>query len=64
SHYARGDEIGYFQHGSTIIVFATADYRFCENTATGARIQMGQALLTLSADKTSTIPMPPQEQQP
>lgn len=63
SHYARGDEIGYFQHGSTIIVFATADYQFCENITTGARIQMGQALLALSADTTSTTPMPPQEQQ-
>lgn len=64
SHYAKGDEIGYFQHGSTIIVFATANYRFCENIATGSRIQMGQALLALPADTSPTKPMSLQEQQP
>ena len=43
--FDKGDELGYFQHGSTIILFATADYHFCDNIRTGERIQMGSALL-------------------
>ena len=44
--FAKGDEMGHFQHGSTIIVFATRNYALCDNIATGATIRMGQALLT------------------
>lgn len=43
--YAKGEELGYFQHGSTIILFATANYAFCEGVQTGKRIAMGEALL-------------------
>lgn len=41
----KGDELGYFQHGSTIILFASGDHTFCADTETGSRVQMGQALL-------------------
>ena len=41
----KGDEMGYFQHGSTIILFATSNYRVCEGVTTGIRINMGQPLL-------------------
>ena len=44
--YRRGDELGYFQHGSTIILFATDHYELQRGITTGQRIQMGQALLT------------------
>ena len=44
--FGKGDELGYFQHGSTIILFATADYQFCDGIRTGERIQMGEALLS------------------
>lgn len=43
--FNKGDEMGYFQHGSTIIVFANQKFRFNENIHTGDSIQMGQALL-------------------
>lgn len=43
--FSKGDEMGYFQHGSTIILFATNNYQFCEGIATGQRVNMGQALL-------------------
>ena len=46
AHYRKGDEMGYFQHGSTILLFATADHRLCEGVASGKRISMGQALLS------------------
>lgn len=47
--FRKGDELGYFQHGSTIILFATSDYQFCDGIARGERIQMGQALLSIPA---------------
>jgi len=49
AHYDKGEELGYFQHGSTIIVFATADHALCEGVEAGRRINMGEALLTRNA---------------
>lgn len=43
--FGKGDELGYFQHGSTIILFAASDYNFCDGISSGERIQMGSALL-------------------
>jgi phosphatidylserine decarboxylase len=44
--FNKGDEMGYFEHGSTIILFATANYELCKGITTGTRINMGQAILT------------------
>lgn len=44
--FSKGDEMGYFQHGSTIILFATANYEFCEEIKNGTPIKMGQALMS------------------
>lgn len=44
--FNKGDEMGYFQHGSTIILFATSNYSFCEGIETGAAVKMGQPLLS------------------
>lgn len=46
SEYEKGDEIGYFHHGSTIILFATNHYRLCDGVKEGAQIKMGLPLLT------------------
>ena len=43
--FRKGDEIGYFQQGSTIILFATRNYALCDDIETGATIRMGRALL-------------------
>ena len=43
--YSKGDEMGYFQHGSTIILFATGNHTLCDDVITGNRINMGDALL-------------------
>jgi phosphatidylserine decarboxylase len=43
----KGEEMGWFEHGSTIIVFAPAGFRLCDNIREGARIRMGEALLHL-----------------
>lgn len=41
----RGQELGWFEHGSTIIVFAPPGFTLAEGVAEGARVRMGQALL-------------------
>src|SRR5262245_45847472 len=44
----KGDEMGWFQHGSTVIVFAPAGLALCESLREGQRIRMGQPLLRLA----------------
>jgi phosphatidylserine decarboxylase len=46
--YRKGDEMGWFQHGSTILVFAPPGVELCESIQSGARIQQGQALMRLA----------------
>ena len=41
----KGQELGWFQHGSTILVFVPPGYKLAEGIATGERIKMGQALM-------------------
>lgn len=41
----RGEEMGWFEHGSTIIVLAPAGIRLGDGVFKGARVQMGQPLL-------------------
>lgn len=45
----RGEEMGWFQHGSTVLVFAPPGFRFAEGIRPGARIRMGERLLHLPA---------------
>jgi len=45
---AKGEEMGWFQHGSTILVFVPPGMTLAPGIETGARIRMGQALLNLS----------------
>jgi phosphatidylserine decarboxylase len=40
----RGEELGWFQHGSTIIVFAPKNYRLLSTLNLGDNIRMGEAL--------------------
>ncbi|HVT36090.1 MAG TPA: archaetidylserine decarboxylase [Nevskiaceae bacterium] len=47
--FAKGEEMGWFQHGSTILLFATGNYALCEGIRSGDTIRMGQALLTASS---------------
>ena len=43
----KGQEMGWFQHGSTIIVLAPAGYLPCAGIVEGAQIRMGEELLRL-----------------
>jgi phosphatidylserine decarboxylase len=44
----KGDELGWFEHGSTIIVLADETFDFCADISEGTRIRAGQALLRKS----------------
>ncbi len=41
----KGDELGWFEHGSTVILLAPGHFEFCDGVAEGTRIKAGQALL-------------------
>jgi phosphatidylserine decarboxylase len=41
----KGEELGWFEHGSTIIVLAPPGLTFCDNVAEGARIRAGEPLM-------------------
>jgi phosphatidylserine decarboxylase len=43
----KGDELGWFEHGSTIIVFAPEDFVLCDNVRDGARVRVGEPLMRL-----------------
>jgi len=47
AHFKKGDEMGWFEHGSTIIVFAPEDFLLCDNVKEGATIRMGEPLMRL-----------------
>ncbi len=43
--FARGQEMGWFQHGSTVIVLAAQGFTLCAGLAQGSRVRLGQPLL-------------------
>ena len=43
----KGDELGWFEHGSTIIVFAPPGFAPCDKIRDGAVIRMGEPLMHL-----------------
>ncbi|RPH43994.1 MAG: phosphatidylserine decarboxylase, partial [Burkholderiales bacterium] len=52
----KGDELGGFEHGSTIVVFAPRGFEPCEGIVAGARIRAGQPLLRLPGRTTGLGP--------
>jgi phosphatidylserine decarboxylase len=49
---ARGQELGWFEHGSTIIVFAPKGFKLSPGIGPGSRVRMGQRLF----EKPSNFP--------
>lgn len=47
---AKGEELGWFEHGSTIIVFVPPGATLAPGIAPGARVRMGQPLLVLPSN--------------
>jgi len=48
--YRKGDEMGWFEHGSTIVMLAPASWSFASGVQTGTVIRQGQPLMRLPAD--------------
>jgi phosphatidylserine decarboxylase len=47
THFRKGEEMGWFQHGSTIILFAPKGVALCDSVQQGAVIRMGRPLMRL-----------------
>jgi len=47
ARFAKGEEMGWFQHGSTILVFAPRGFALHERVREGARIRVGEPLMRL-----------------
>ena len=52
----RGDEVGYFEHGSTVIVIASRGVVLAEGVAAGQTVRMGEPLLRRVA---ALVPLSP-----
>jgi phosphatidylserine decarboxylase len=48
SEFRKGDELGWFEHGSTIIVFAPDGFTLCDNVCEGAIVRVGQPLMRMA----------------
>jgi phosphatidylserine decarboxylase len=47
ARFAKGQEMGWFEHGSTIIAFALDGFELCGNVREGAIVRAGQPLLRM-----------------
>jgi phosphatidylserine decarboxylase len=47
AEFRKGEEMGWFEHGSTIIVFAPDGFSLCENVKDGVTIRVGEPLMRL-----------------
>jgi phosphatidylserine decarboxylase len=47
ARFAKGRELGWFEHGSTIIVFAPDGFSLCENVREGDIVRVGQPLMRM-----------------
>ena len=46
--FGKGEEMGWFQHGSTVIVLAPRTFSLCDSVQEGALIRVGQPLMQLT----------------
>lgn len=47
ARFAKGQELGWFQHGSTLILFAPRGFHLADGIETGSRVRAGAALMRL-----------------
>ena len=52
----KGEELGYFQHGSTLVLFAPRGFQLCEGVRPGQHMRMGEPLLRQPAPVTGLPP--------
>jgi phosphatidylserine decarboxylase len=46
--FEKGQQMGWFEHGSTIIVLAPESFSLCENVSEGNRIRVGEPLMRIA----------------
>jgi phosphatidylserine decarboxylase len=46
-YFQKGEEMGWFEHGSTILVFAPKGFRLFDTVSDGTHIRMGQPLMRI-----------------
>jgi len=44
---AKGEQMGWFEHGSTAVLFAPGDFELCDGIQEGATIRMGEPLMRM-----------------
>ncbi len=49
--FTKGDEMGWFQHGSTIIVFVPPGFELCAGLGEGSTIRAGERLMRMDVTK-------------
>ena len=54
--FRKGQEMGWFEHGSTIIVLAPAGLGLSDHVRTGSNIRMGEALMRLAPSDLGALP--------
>ena len=47
ARFTKGEEMGWFEHGSTIVLLAPDGFSLCENVCEGSFIRMGEPLMRL-----------------
>jgi len=47
AHFTKGDEMGWFEHGSTVVLFAPADFALADGVQEGTTIRMGEPLMRM-----------------
>lgn len=58
ARFEKGDELGFFQHGSTLLVFASRGFRFGPHIGEGALVRVGQPLLVRPRAGAAAFPTP------
>jgi phosphatidylserine decarboxylase len=52
----KGQELGWFEHGSTLLVFGTEGFSLCDTLREGSRLRVGEPLLRRSSPAPATQP--------
>lgn len=58
AHVARGEELGWFEHGSTLIMFVPGGWALADGVGTGTVVRAGQALWQRPVPPTRSAPAP------
>ena len=55
ARFVKGQELGYFENGSTIVMFVSDDFEFSTNVVEGSTIRVGDPLFTHAVPISQTI---------